>query len=316
MMLTKTTRSSHLRFLQPHMDLHRVADLVELCFADNMDEDGRIYIRQMRRIANEARYLRITSVRLEGLVWEEAGKIVGNLTLIPFSKDRSSVYLIANVAVHPEYRRQGIARQLTVAALDYARERGAAACWLQVRDDNPGAIQLYESTGFTERARRTSWQWKPHMGVPPDLDAEVSVTRRHSGDWVRQLDWLLRIYPREVRWNLSFDPHRLNPNVWNQLLGFLRSDRMMHCAARKNGELIGIVTREPTRTFADSLWVATHPSHEDLAIRVLLPHARRKSSPTRALLINYPAGHAVESFYRAGFMPHNTLIWMESRFNI
>lgn len=315
MMLTKTSKTSHLRFLQPHMDLYRVADLVELCFADNMDEDGRIYIRQMRRIANEARYLRVTSVRLEGFVWEETGKIVGNLTLIPYIKDRSSVYLIANVAVHPDYRRRGIAREMTLAAVDYAYEHGAAACWLQVRDDNPGAIRLYESTGFIERARRTSWQWKPHMGMPPVESSEITISHRHSSDWVRQLDWLLRLYPSEVRWNLPFDPYRLNPNLWNQLLGFLRNDRMMHWAASKDGDLIGIVTREPTRSFADSLWVAAHPAHEGTAIRALLPYARRKSNPARALLVNYPAGRAVEAFYHAGFQPHLTLIWMESRFN-
>ena len=314
-MLANTVRSNHLRTLQPRIDLHRVSDLVELCFAENMDEDGRTYLRQMRQIANEARYLRLTSVRLEGLVWEEAGKIIGNLTLIPFTKERSQVYLVANVAVHPDHRRRGIARQLTQAALEYARNRGAAACWLQVRDDNPGAIQLYRSTGFTERARRTSWQWKPYMGVPPNKGPAVSVSHRHSGDWMRQLNWLMRVYPGEVRWNLPFDPNRLNPGIWNQLLDLIRGNGVKHWAARKDGELIGIVTREPSRLFADTLWIAVHPSHEDLAIRALLPYARQALHSNRALMANYPAGQASEAFYRAGFMPHNTLIWMETRLN-
>jgi hypothetical protein len=77
-------RSPFLRTLNARQDLNQVADLVELCFAKNMDEDGRMYLQQMRRIAAEAYYLYFTSIRLEGFVWEEGGKIIGNVTLIPF----------------------------------------------------------------------------------------------------------------------------------------------------------------------------------------------------------------------------------------
>ena len=36
-----------------------------------------------------------------------------------------------------------------------------AAVWLQVRDDNPSAIHIYETHGFKERMRRTNWYSGP-----------------------------------------------------------------------------------------------------------------------------------------------------------
>ena len=58
--------------------------------------------------------------------------------------------MIANVATHPEYRGRGIARALTMTALDHARYHNAVATWLQVRDDNPDAIHIYKTCGFEE----------------------------------------------------------------------------------------------------------------------------------------------------------------------
>jgi hypothetical protein len=41
-----TTSSSHLRAFDVRHDLDAVADLVEVCFADTLDADGRRYIQQ------------------------------------------------------------------------------------------------------------------------------------------------------------------------------------------------------------------------------------------------------------------------------
>jgi hypothetical protein len=43
---------SHVRRLEyPYKDLHEVANLIEICFADQMDADGEEYLRQLRRVA-------------------------------------------------------------------------------------------------------------------------------------------------------------------------------------------------------------------------------------------------------------------------
>jgi ribosomal protein S18 acetylase RimI-like enzyme len=98
---------------------------------------------------------------LRGFGWEEDGHIVGNVNTALFRRRGKTIWVIANVAVHPGYRRRGIARTLVFQAMQHARERGAASIWLQVRDDNPGAIQLYAQLGFVTRSHRTIWMVEP-----------------------------------------------------------------------------------------------------------------------------------------------------------
>lgn len=51
----------HIRRFDIRRDLNMVADLVELCFADSLDADGRRYIRQMRSTARHPNFLRWTA---------------------------------------------------------------------------------------------------------------------------------------------------------------------------------------------------------------------------------------------------------------
>ena len=52
-----------LRPLNIVRDLPGVADLVEKCFADTMDAEGRNYIQQMRRAGQDNAFLRWASHR-------------------------------------------------------------------------------------------------------------------------------------------------------------------------------------------------------------------------------------------------------------
>ncbi len=56
---------------------------------------------------------------------------------------------IANVAVAPEARRQGVARCLLEALVAYGREHGLYRLTLEVRASNEAAIALYEGAGYT-----------------------------------------------------------------------------------------------------------------------------------------------------------------------
>jgi ribosomal-protein-alanine N-acetyltransferase len=64
---------------------------------------------------------------------------------------------ITNVAVHPEFRRRGVARALLAAMLDGARRRGVALIFLEVRPTNAEAIGLYGSLGFQVIGRRKGY---------------------------------------------------------------------------------------------------------------------------------------------------------------
>ncbi len=61
---------------------------------------------------------------------------------------------IATLAVHPQFRRRGIARQLIIISLQAAAEEGARSALLEVRAGNTGAIRLYQELGFVEVGRR------------------------------------------------------------------------------------------------------------------------------------------------------------------
>jgi len=56
---------------------------------------------------------------------------------------------ILNLAVAAGCRRRGLAKQLVLAALKQAYEKGARRAFLEVRASNSGAQRLYSSLGFT-----------------------------------------------------------------------------------------------------------------------------------------------------------------------
>src|SRR4030066_344069 len=91
-----------------------------------------------------------------GYVGGEAGRIVGNASLLPVA-GHAERWVLANVVVHPDFRRRGVGRELVEACLGLARSRGIGALMLQVKVDNPEAESLYLRLGFRALARRTTW---------------------------------------------------------------------------------------------------------------------------------------------------------------
>jgi N6-L-threonylcarbamoyladenine synthase len=55
---------------------------------------------------------------------------------------------ITNIAVHPNYRRKGIGRRLMLAVEEIARNRFCDCIWLEVRESNETAKNLYSSLGY------------------------------------------------------------------------------------------------------------------------------------------------------------------------
>jgi len=55
---------------------------------------------------------------------------------------------ISTFAVRPEFRMQGIGKDLLIRALAHASDKGAYVATLEVRESNEPAILLYETLGF------------------------------------------------------------------------------------------------------------------------------------------------------------------------
>ena len=64
---------------------------------------------------------------------------------------------ITNVAVFPEYRRQGIAAQILQVFVQFAEANQLAFLTLEVRPSNAAAIALYQGFGFEEVGRRKNY---------------------------------------------------------------------------------------------------------------------------------------------------------------
>ena len=73
---------------------------------------------------------------------------------------------ILTVGVVPEHRGKGIAKALLELITDWAKAQGSIAMMLEVKIDNPEAIGLYESLGYSKLNVR-----KDYFGA--GLDAQV-----------------------------------------------------------------------------------------------------------------------------------------------
>ena len=305
-----------LRPLNVLRDLPSVADLIEKCFASTMDSDGRSYLQQMRRAGRDNTFLRwasnaveTASMPLSGYVWEENGQIIGNVSLIPHRYKHRKIYLIANVATHPDYRRRGIGRALTTAAIYHAQARHASETWLHVRDDNPGAISLYEQLGFQEILRRTTWQAQPDRNA--SLGYSLSITSRHPRDWPLQKEWLQQRYPEWMSWYQPMPWRSLQPDFFASLVRFLMDYSLRHWVVRIHGEISAMLSWQAVTGQNDRMWLASPEDADGKAVAALLAHARAELSWRPVLIVDFPAGQHNQAFEEAGFRPHRTLLWMK-----
>jgi ribosomal protein S18 acetylase RimI-like enzyme len=323
----KANDHPHIRPVNVLRDLSAVADLIELCFSSTMDQDGQRYLSDMRRASHDDRFMswashmaETASMPMTGYVWEQDGRIVGNASLIPFRDHGKRVYLIANVATHPNYRRQGIGRALTEQVMLQARSKNASAVWLHVREDNPGAIRIYESLGFKEIARRTAWYAGPEHFLAGS-GSGITIVPRHSRYWPLQLSWLNRIYPDHLSWYHSWNLQAMRPGFWSSIYHIFIDFQIKQWAAVRGEELLATLTWMPQGGRSESLYAATpsltpgDTNNEALhgeALTRLLIHAQHAMSHYQAISLDFPAGVMTEAIRAAGFTPRRTLLWMRA----
>ena len=80
------------------------------------------------------------------LVWDDNGQLHGYALLL--FRQGTLLARLYSLAVHPDCRGRGIARQLLDAAEEQARERNCVFLRLEVREDNQPAIALYRQRGY------------------------------------------------------------------------------------------------------------------------------------------------------------------------
>jgi ribosomal protein S18 acetylase RimI-like enzyme len=314
--LTQTAPPAQIRALNPRKDLCQVADLIELCFAETLDPDGKRYLNRMRRAGRNSRdswfYLPsfTANIKVDGFVWQEDGEIVGNISLIPFISLGRPTYLIANVAVHPNYRRKGIARALTKVSVEYIQNRRVQSIWLQVKETNMPALRLYESMGFNEKARRTTWTLLPG-NLAGETPSGSRIVRHESRFWKSQRKWLRQNYPDEIFWYWPESQNVFRPGIFGMLIRFFHETRLRQWGVLQEGQLRGILSWKATSSYADQLWLAAPPESEEIVLQTVLQNIEWIERAQRPLTIDYPAGKAIHALSQAGFTPDYNLIWMK-----
>ncbi len=64
---------------------------------------------------------------------------------------------VLDIAVHPDYRRQGIGRAMMNFAMANMKEMGASSVYLEVRKSNVAAQELYKDLGFNVIGERKGY---------------------------------------------------------------------------------------------------------------------------------------------------------------
>jgi ribosomal protein S18 acetylase RimI-like enzyme len=227
----KATDNDGLYPTRPARDLGHIAALIELCFGQWMDASGQAALAEMRTLSELGPLLWLISLfdrEGEGLgmgyVWRVGGKVVGNASLYAGVNhpDMGKGWLVANVAVHPDYRRQGIARALMQAVLDRARQNNGRWVALQVEVDNLGAQQLYDSLGFTRYETLMQWE-NTAFYQQADTPSPIwrSALRQHS-QIAQEMDLIYhRARVGAMAWTQPIDRTQIESTFWEEALMFL-----------------------------------------------------------------------------------------------
>ena len=121
----------------------QIARIEQQCFTDPWSEA----VLESELDAPLARYF----------VYEEDGQVLGYIgTRMIFDTCE-----IANVAVHPDHRRKGIAQTLYRALEEECNRNGIRWMDLEVRESNAGAQAFYRCCGFFEVGKRRNYYESP-----------------------------------------------------------------------------------------------------------------------------------------------------------
>lgn len=90
----------------------------------------------------------------------DGGRVIGfvyGTTMLRVDKPTS--FYVDEIAVHEEYRGQGIGKRLMARIAEEARERGCENLWLATEGDNGAARALYEAAGGRVEEGVAVFEW-------------------------------------------------------------------------------------------------------------------------------------------------------------
>jgi len=307
----RPTSRSGLRAVDPRRDLTGLADLIELAFLESLDPSGRRMTQEMRRYGRLGwvgwlfgHLMLPPAAYPQGYVWMEGGRIVGNGSLMPV-EGTAGRWVLANVAVHPQYRRRGIARSIVAACLGLAERRWAKEVILQVKARNEAARDLYRKFGFAERGTRVSWRKTQTAG-----DASFGKPARRRRDEDRREQWALaeRVVPLGLVW-----PHPLRASLFRPATWY-SADPWTHWIWPSQGPLQAALSARADPDGGTEMFLVCAPEAVGQAEAPLLslavPAAVQRGVRIR---LESEAGAGEEVVRSLGFQEEHRLTWMRWR---
>ncbi|MCB9455280.1 MAG: GNAT family N-acetyltransferase [Anaerolineaceae bacterium] len=316
------------RLINLRTDLYPLADLIEMAFADSMDSSGRAAIREMRALSRLGPGLNLLARANElaqgvsmGYVWVEDGRLVGNVSVYPTSwpKDQGKTWIIANVAVHPDYRQRGIATRLMDASLNMIRQEKGRRAVLQVDFNNANAIHLYQRLGFVEERTWTTWRrsWNDRSPVMPLHEKTLRIARRTRSEWAAEYALAKRLRPPDhggLGWLRPLHPQLFRVPLQKRLMSWLSLRSLDRMVIHDDHDALGAILWIERQLGAGGihLTLMVEPQYQGYYDEVLLNAAVRRYGGAENLLIEHPTDdeEAALLFRRYRFEPRRTLTHM------
>lgn len=311
-------------------DAKQVVSLLRLAFGSSLDAAGRSRPEHSAALSQQPlpAWSPFGALRIEpGFVWDDNGRIVGNVSLL--TTKQPGRFLVVNVAVHPDYRRRGIARELMRAVMSTVAEHNGREVLLQVEQQNEPALNLYYSMGFVALGDVVSWRADfsrlrqlpvAVAGRSPDHLGGLLLRPLQRNEWKQAFDLDLLAMNRDLDWPEPIVPDAYRLSWWRRLTDLLqaRQDEIWALAEESHDRLLAVGRIR-------SEWGRAH----ELRVRVAPPMAGQLERPLLAKLLRRLAYHANRNvriehpfeddttsalLREAGFRPTRTLTVMRFDF--
>lgn len=299
-------------------DLAPLADLIELVFADSMDQSGLAAVREMRSLSKVSVGINMLAgindlaqgISL-GYVYIADGKLVGNVSIYPanWGGAYGKIWIVANVGVHPDYQRRGIASQLMRASMDMIRTRGGETAFLQVDLYNDIARRLYQRLGFTEERAWMLWRRPGSIRIPPPLeDRSIYITRRRRGEWWAEYELAQRVRPAHmggIGWQRPLRPGLFRKSLIQRMvdwINFRSEERLVIRSADEQRILASLWVENMFLSSSTQLTLLVDPDYVGRYDEALINLAVRTYASNRgALILEHPADEIITSDILRGY---------------
>lgn len=329
--LNRKNKETGLRALKPSKDLNGVATLIEEAFASELDQAGRIALREMHRMGHIGFLLGWldflspdVNSHLNGFVWLEDGQIVGNIT-VNRNAPGAKHWFISNVAVSKSYRGRGIARTLMDAAVEFVKEMNGYEISLQVRQGNQPAIRLYEAFGF-KTISATSYLYLPTIRDVPYYPLPDGVTMRPHNMDIHDISETYTLARSAISVNIQNErplrqsQFRINQtetrfgNFWRRVAGL--AEVKHYVITREDNKFVATLGIDSGHWRNEHrLSIMVHPDFRGMLEKPLISHALSYLSrfPAQAVTLQHPYEHqeGIEALKSFNFIIQRTHTWMK-----